>query len=181
MRAFFVLMLCWAVPALALEVEVTGTAPVDGAMSYVREQAMKDALQQASLRVGVQINSTALIAKGTWKDEVELKTSAQVRNDASAGRKPARWPLQRHHSRRSRRIAYVPASKQQYRKAVAVAGFWPNHAGQPGILQNIDKICRVCWWIALITLGACVRLDANRMSLFQEPRQHHRSKRRSSA
>ncbi len=37
-------------------VQVTGRAPVEGALSYAREQAMEDALHQASLQAGAQIS-----------------------------------------------------------------------------------------------------------------------------
>ncbi|MEN9463915.1 MAG: hypothetical protein RL217_96, partial [Pseudomonadota bacterium] len=174
MRAFFVMMLCWVVPALALEVEVTGTAPVDGAMSYVREQAMKDALQQASLRAGVQINSTALMSQGHMeKDEVELKTSAHVRNVQVLEENQQDGLYSVTIRAEVGALRMCPASKQQYRKAVAVAGFAlakPMQASL-GHLQNIEQDLPRLLVDSLNNTGRVHALDASRMSLFQEPRQ----------
>ena len=174
MRAFFVMMLCWVVPALALEVEVTGTAPVDGAMSYVREQAMKDALQQASLRAGVQINSTALMSQGhIEKDEVELKTSAQVRNVQVLEESQQDGLYSVTIRAEVGALRMCPTSKQHYRKAVAVAGFAlakPMQASL-GHLQNIEQDLPRLLVDSLNNTGRVHALDASRMSLFQEPRQ----------
>ena len=66
-------------------------------MSYVREQAMKDALQQASLRVGVQINSTALMSQAvTWKRSIDLKPGAGAQRER--WKKTSKMASTEHHS-----------------------------------------------------------------------------------
>ena len=78
----------------ALSVEVVGQAPIDGALSRVRELAMDDAMRQASLRAGAQISSTQLMEHGVVEEYKEktsyhLTRSQKKRNKKSAGRR--RW------------------------------------------------------------------------------------------
>src|SRR5690554_7249553 len=76
-----ILLVCLSLglPINAMVVEVVGSAPMNGAMSYVREQAMQDAMQQAVLRAGMQIRSTQLMSKGVIEqDEVRIRGKGQL-------------------------------------------------------------------------------------------------------
>src|SRR5690554_909808 len=79
-----ILLVCLSLglPINAMVVEVVGSAPMNGAMSYVREQAMQDAMQQAVLRAGMQISSTQLMSKGVIEqDEVRIQGKGQLRSE----------------------------------------------------------------------------------------------------
>src|SRR5690606_23681167 len=67
MRALLILipalLLAWPAQAVQM-VEAIGSAPVQGAISHVRSQTLKDAMHQASLRASAKVRSTALLSKG---------------------------------------------------------------------------------------------------------------------
>lgn len=169
------LMLCLLLgwPVQALVVEVTGSAPVNGALSYVREQAMKDALRQASLRAGAQISSTQLMSQGVMRqDDVAVRSSAQVRNVEVLWEDQQDGLYEVSIRAEVAPQAMCPAGQQQYRKAVAVAGFGLARPQQAtiGRLQNIEQDLPRVLVNSLNNRGQVHALDATRISLYQDPR-----------
>lgn len=157
----------------AITVEVTGTAPLTGAVSYAREQALDDAMRQASLRAGAQVSSTQLMNKGVIEqDDVQVRSQSQLKNVEVL------WEDQRDGLYEVAIRADVtpeamcPASTQRYRKAVAVAGFGLARPVQAtlGNLQNIEQDLPRVLVNTLNDRGAVHALDATRISLFQDPR-----------
>ncbi len=157
----------------AMVVEAIGSAPVQGAISYVREQALKDAFRQASLQAGAQISSTQLMSKGVvTQDDVQLRTEARLRNVEVL------WEDQRDGlyevSIRAEVApqAMCPAGQQRYRKAVAIAGFGLAQPQQAtiGRLQNVEQDLPRVLVNTLNNGGLVHALDATRISLYQDPR-----------
>lgn len=154
-------------------VQVTGRAAIEGSLSYAREQAMKDALHQASLQAGAQVSGMQLMEKGVIStDTVRLSTRSQISNvdvlyeDTSDGLYEVTIRADVDEA------ALCPASAQSYRKAVAVAGFGLAKPQQAtlGRLDNIEQA--LPRWLAseLNASGGVHALDATRISLYQDPR-----------
>ncbi|MCD8523101.1 MAG: flagellar assembly protein FlgT [Saccharospirillaceae bacterium] len=167
------LMLLCALPVAALTVEVTGEAPLNGALSYVREQALQDAMRQASLRAGAQVSSTQLMRQGVVEqDDVQVRSSAQLKNIEVLWEDQAGGLYQVAIRADVSPQAMCPASTQRYRKAVAVAGFGLARPQQAtlGQLQNIEQDLPRVLVNTLNNRGAVHALDATRTSLYQDPR-----------
>lgn len=174
MRILNILMmtLC-ALPVSALTVEVTGEAPLSGAISYAREQALQDAMRQASLRAGAQVSSTQLMSQGVVKqDDVQVRSNAQLKNIEVLWEDQAGGLYQVAIRADVSPQAMCPASTQRYRKAVAVAGFGLARPQQAtlGQLQNIEQDLPRVLVNTLNNRGAIHALDATRTSLYQDPR-----------
>ncbi|WP_430461547.1 flagellar assembly protein FlgT [Thalassolituus sp. LLYu03] len=173
MRSLILLLTLMSTQVLAITVEVTGTAPLVGAISYAREQALQDAMRQASLRAGAQISSTQLMNKGVIEqDDVQVRTQAELKNVQVL------WEDQ-HNGLYEVAIradvkpeAMCPASTQKYRKAIAVAGFGLANPVQASVgqLQNIEQDLPRVLVNTLNGRGAVHALDATRTSLYQDPR-----------
>ncbi|UXD88586.1 flagellar assembly protein FlgT [Thalassolituus hydrocarboniclasticus] len=174
MRILNILMmtLC-SLPVSALTVEVTGEAPLSGAISYAREQALQDAMRQASLRAGAQVSSTQLMSQGVVKqDDVQVRSNAQLKNIEVLWEDQAGGLYQVAIRADVSPQAMCPASTQRYRKAVAVAGFGLARPQQAtlGQLQNIEQDLPRVLVNTLNNRGAIHALDATRTSLYQDPR-----------
>lgn len=168
-----ILFLCLPAVVRALTVEVVGQAPVDGALSHARQQALEDAMQQASLRAGAQVSSTQLMEQGVVKqDDVQLRSQAELKNVEVL------WEEQQHGLYQVAIRADVsagvmcPNSSQRYRKAIAVTGFGLAQPMQAtlGRLENIEQDLPRVLVNTLNDRGATHALDATRTSLFRDPR-----------
>lgn len=173
-RLFCLLLLnTLSVTALALTVEVVGQAPLNGAISYVRQQALDDALRQASLRAGAQISSTQLMEHGVIEeDRVRLRSDAQVKDVEVLWEEQQDGLYQIAIRADVSALAMCPNSSQRYRKAIAITGFGlaqPMHATL-GQLQNIEQDLPRVLLNTLNDRGATHAMDATRTSLFQDPR-----------
>lgn len=174
MRILNILMmtLC-SLPVSALTVEVTGEAPLSGAISHAREQALQDAMRQASLRAGAQVSSTQLMSQGVvQQDDVQVRSNAQLKNIEVLWEDQAGGLYQVTIRADVTPQAMCPASTQRYRKAVAVAGFGLARPQQAtlGQLQNIEQDLPRVLVNTLNNRGAIHALDATRTSLYQDPR-----------
>lgn len=174
MRILNILMmtLC-SLPVSALTVEVTGEAPLSGAISHAREQALQDAMRQASLRAGAQVSSTQLMSQGVvQQDDVQVRSNAQLKNIEVLWEDQAGGLYQVAIRADVTPQAMCPASTQRYRKAVAVAGFGLARPQQAtlGQLQNIEQDLPRVLVNTLNNRGAIHALDATRTSLYQDPR-----------
>lgn len=170
MRTLILLIsLSLGLPVQAMLVEVVGSAPMNGALSYVREQAMQDAMQQAVLRAGMQVSSTQLMSKGVIEqDEVRIQGKGQL-SDVKV-----LWEEQRDGIYEVAIRAEVgaqamcPKSVQNYRKTVAITGFnlaKPQQASV-GQLQNIEQDLPHILANSLNNKGLIQALDASQFSLY---------------
>lgn len=160
-------------PAYAITVEVTGSAPLTGSVSYAREQALEDAMRQASLRAGAQVSSTQLMSKGVVEqDDVKVRSQAQLKNVEVLWEDHNEGLYQVSIRADVKPEAMCPASTQHYRKAVAVAGFGLARPDQAtlGRLQNIEQDLPRVLVNTLNDRGAIHALDATSTSLYQDPR-----------
>ncbi len=166
-----ILLVCLSLglPINAMVVEVVGSAPMNGAMSYVREQAMQDAMQQAVLRGGMQISSTQLMSKGVIEqDEVRIQGKGQL-SDVKV-----LWEEQKEGVYEIAIRAEVgsqemcPKSVQHYRKSVAITGFNLAKPAQASIgqLQNIEHDLSHLLVNSLNNKGLVQALDASQYSLY---------------
>lgn len=173
MRLFTILLAILAMPVAALTVEVVGQAPIDGALSYVREQAMQDALQQASLKNSAHVSSTQLLRQGELvEDDVRVSSAGQVSNVQVL------WEDQQHGiyqvaiKAEVTSAAMCPKSQQQYLKTIAVSGFKlakPMQANL-GYLQNIEQDLPRVLANGLNNRGFVHALDAASIGIYQQPR-----------
>ncbi|MFP6845703.1 MAG: flagellar assembly protein FlgT [Thalassolituus sp.] len=177
MRTFLLVSLMALVslsaPAQALTVEVVGEAALTGAVSYAREQALKDALQQATLRGGAQISSTQLMEHGVIEqDEVRVQSNAQVRDVEVLWEDSHDGVYQVAIRAEVSSQAMCPGSSQRYRKAIAIAGFGLAQPQQAtyGRLENVEQALPRVLVNTLNGRGNVHVMDASRISLYQDPR-----------
>lgn len=160
-------------PVQAQIVEVIGRAPIDGAPSYAREQAMKDALYQASLQASAQVSGMQLMKEGVIsKDEIAVSTHADVSNVKVLWEDVVDGVYQVSVRAEVNEQSQCPGQTQEYRKAIAIAGFGLARPQQAtwGRLENIEQA--LPRWLAseLNSQGLVHTLDATRISLYQDPR-----------
>lgn len=166
-----ILLVCLSLglPINAMVVEVVGSAPMNGAMSYVREQAMQDAMQQAVLRAGMQISSTQLMSKGVIEqDEVRIQGKGQL-SDVKIlweEQKEGVYEIAIRAEVDSQKMC--PKSVQHYRKSVAITGFNLAKPAQASIgqLQNIEHDLPHLLVNSLNNKGLVQALDASQYSLY---------------
>lgn len=170
MRTLVLLVsLCLGLPVQAMLVEVVGSAPMNGAMSYVREQAMQDAMQQAVLKAGMQVSSTQLMSKGViTEDEVRIQGKGQVSDVKVLWEEQSNGLYEIAISAEVGAQAMCPKSVQSYRKTVAITGFnlaKPQQASV-GQLQNIEQDLPHILANSLNNKGLIQALDASQFSLY---------------
>merc|ERR1712000_413104 len=173
MRYFLLILSLIIVRAEAITVEATGEAPLNGAISYVREQALEDAMRQASLCAGAHVSSTQLMEHGVVsQDDVRIRSQAQLKNVEVLWEDQLNGIYQIAIRADVTPEAMCPASTQRYRKAIAVAGFGLANPMQAtlGRLENIEQDLPRLLVNTLNGRGAVHALDATRVSLFQDPR-----------
>ena len=173
MRYFLLILSLIIVRAEAITVEATGEAPLNGAISYVREQALEDAMRQASLRAGAHVSSTQLMEHGVVsQDDVRIRSQAQLKNVEVLWEDQLNGIYQIAIRADVTPEAMCPASTQRYRKAIAVAGLGLANPMQAtlGRLENIEQDLPRLLVNTLNNHGAVHALDATRVSLFQDPR-----------
>lgn len=166
-----ILLICFGLvlPVNAKVVEVVGSAPMQGAMSYVREQAMQDAMQQAALRGSAQVSSTQLMSKGVVEqDDVRIQSKAQV-SDVTVlweEQKEGLYEIAIRAEVGSQKMC--PKSVQHYRKSVAVTGFNLAKPAQASVgqLQNIEHDLPHLLAKSLNDKGWVQALDASQYSLY---------------
>jgi len=157
----------------AITVEVVGSAPLTSSVSYAREQALEDAMRQASLRAGAQVSSTQLMDKGVIEqDDVRVRSQAQLSNVQVLWEDQLNGLYQVSIRADVKPEAMCPASTQRYRKSVAITGFGLANPAQAtlGRLQNIEQDLSRVLVNTLNDRGAIHALDASQTSLYQDPR-----------
>lgn len=170
----FLTMSFMATVSLAAQVEVTGQAVITGAQSLAREQAIEDALAQASLRNGVEVSSVQLMSSGMMtKDEVQVRSKGEVRNVEILWENAKDGIYQVAIRADVKSLSLCPANHNQtYRKSVAIAGFGMAHPDQASVgqLQNVERDMPRALLNTFNNRGGLHALDATGISLYADPR-----------
>lgn len=158
----------------ALRVEVTGQAVISGAKSLAREQALEDALAQASLKSGVEVSTVQLMSSGRMtKDEIGVRSKGEVRNVEILWENDENGLYQVAIRADVKALSLCPVNNHQsYRKSVAVAGFGMAHPSQASVgqLQNIEQDMPRALLNTFNHRGGLHALDATGISLYADPR-----------
>ncbi len=184
MKFLSILLLAWISVANAFVVEVEGQAPIAGAISHARQQALEDAMRQASLRAEAHVVSTQLMSKGEMQtDDVSLKSQGQVK-DVEVLWEDAKGGIYSIAIRADVKPAQMCRSQgNSLRKAVAVTGFGLVSPRQTslGQLHNIEQDLARVFINSLNDSGQMHALDASHIGLYAKPanapslqnQQHH--------
>jgi hypothetical protein len=172
MKFIIMLFASWISIANAFVVEVEGQAPISGAVSYARQQALEDAMRQASLRAEAHVVSTQLMSKGAMlKDEIKLKSQSKIK-DVEVLWEDSNDGIYRVAIRADVKAVQMCKSQgNNLRKAVAVTGFGLVSAKQTslGQLHNIEQDLARVFINTLNDTGQMHALDASHIGLYAKP------------
>ena len=156
----------------AYVVEVEGQAPIAGNVSYARQQALEDAMRQASLRAEAHVVSTQLMSKGViQQDDIKLKSQGKVK-DVEVLWEDARDGIYSVAIRADvKPVQMCQSQGNSLRKAVAITGFGLVSAKQTslGQLQNIEQDLARVFINTLNDSGQMHALDASHIGLYEKP------------
>jgi hypothetical protein len=171
MKILFILLVSWISVADAFVVEVQGQAPIVGSVNYARQQALEDAMRQASLRAEAHVVSTQLMTKGVMQqDEIKLKSQANVKN-VEVLWEGAEQGIYSVTIRADVKSVEMCQQGNNLRKAVAVTGFGLVSPKQTslGQLQNIEQDLARVFINTLNDSGQMHALDASHIGLYENP------------
>ena len=172
MKFLFVLLIGWASLAEAFVVEVQGQAPIAGSINHARQQALEDAMRQASLRAEAHVVSTQLMSKGLiTQDDIELKSQANIKN-VEVLWEGAEQGIYNVTIRADVKPMEMCQQGNSLRKAVAVTGFGLVSAKQTslGQLQNIEQDLARVFINTFNDSGQMHALDASHIGLYSTPK-----------
>ena len=172
MKILFVLLIGWASLAEAFVVEVQGQAPIAGSINHARQQALEDAMRQASLRAEAHVVSTQLMSKGLiTQDDIELKSQANIK-DVEVLWEGAEQGIYNVTIRADVKPMQMCQQSNSLRKAVAVTGFGLVSAKQTslGQLQNIEQDLARVFINTFNDSGQMHALDASHIGLYSNPK-----------
>ena len=172
MKILFVLLIGWASLAEAFVVEVQGQAPIAGSINHARQQALEDAMRQASLRAEAHVVSTQLMSKGLiTQDDIELKSQANIK-DVEVLWEGAEQGIYNVTIRADVKPMQMCQQGKSLRKAVAVTGFGLVSAKQTslGQLQNIEQDLARVFINTFNDSGQMHALDASHIGLYSNPK-----------
>lgn len=172
MKFLFVLLIGWASLAEAFVVEVQGQAPIAGSINHARQQALEDAMRQASLRAEAHVVSTQLMSKGLiTQDDIELKSQANIK-DVEVLWEGAEQGIYNVTIRADVKPMEMCQQGNSLRKAVAVTGFGLVSAKQTslGQLQNIEQDLARVFINTFNDSGQMHALDASHIGLYSTPK-----------
>jgi hypothetical protein len=172
MKILFVLLIGWASLAEAFVVEVQGQAPIAGSINHARQQALEDAMRQASLRAEAHVVSTQLMSKGLiTQDDIELKSQANIK-DVEVLWEGAEQGIYSVTIRADVKPMEMCQQGNSLRKAVAVTGFGLVSAKQTslGQLQNIEQDLARVFINTFNDSGQMHALDASHIGLYSNPK-----------
>jgi hypothetical protein len=156
----------------AYVVEVEGQAPIVGNVNQARQQALEDAMRQASLRAEAHVVSTQLMSKGViQQDDIKLKSQAKVK-DVEVLWENAQDGIYSVAIRADvKPVQMCQSAGHNLRKAVAITGFGLVSAKQTslGQLQNIEQDLARVFINTLNDRGQMHALDASNISLYEKP------------
>ena len=176
MKFLLILLVSWLSLAstyvYAYVVEVEGQAPITSNVAHARQQALEDAMRQASLRAEAHVVSTQLMSKGAiQKDEIKLKSQGQVKDveilweDAADGIYSVAIRAD------VKPIQMCQSKGNNLRKAVAITGFGLVSPKQTslGQLHNIEQDLARVFINTLNDSGQMHALDASHIGLYDNP------------
>jgi hypothetical protein len=171
MKILFILLVSWVSLADAVVVEVQGQAPIITSVNYARQQALEDAMRQASLRAEAHVVSTQLMTKGVMQqDEIKLKSQANIKN-VEVVWEGADQGIYSVTIRADVKPVQMCQQGNNLRKAVAVTGFslvTPKQSSL-GQLQNIEQDLARVFINTLNDSGQMHALDASHIGLYENP------------
>ena len=153
-------------------VEVQGQAPIAGSINHARQQALEDAMRQASLRAEAHVVSTQLMSKGLiTQDDIELKSQANIK-DVEVLWEGAEQGIYNVTIRADVKPMQMCQQGNSLRKAVAVTGFGLVSAKQTslGQLQNIEQDLARVFINTFNDSGQMHALDASHIGLYSNPK-----------
>ena len=156
----------------AFVVEVQGQAPIAGSINHARQQALEDAMRQASLRAEAHVVSTQLMSKGLiTQDDIELKSQANIK-DVEVLWEGAEQGIYSVTIRADVKPMQMCQQGNSLRKAVAVTGFGLVSAKQTslGQLQNIEQDLARVFINTFNDSGQMHALDASHIGLYSNPK-----------
>lgn len=172
MKFLFILLISWASMAEAFVVEVQGQAPIVNSINHARQQALEDAMRQASLRAEAHVVSTQLMSKGMMqRDEIELKSQAKIK-DVEVLWEGSEHGIYNVTIRADVKSMEMCQQGNSLRKAVAVTGFGLVSAKQTslGQLQNIEQDLARVFINTFNDSGQMHALDASHIGLYENPK-----------
>ena len=172
MKLLCILLISWVSVAHSFVVEVEGQAPITGAVNHARQEALEDAMRQASLRAEAHVVSTQLMSKGEMRtDEVSLKSQSRVK-DVEVLWEDAKEGIYSVAIRADVKPVQMCRSQgNSLRKAVAVTGFGLVSPRQTslGQLQNIEQDLARVFINTFNDSGQMHALDASHIGLYAKP------------
>ncbi len=172
MKFLFILLMSWISIAEAFVVEVQGQAPIVNSINHARQQALEDAMRQASLRAEAHVVSTQLMSKGMMqRDEIELKSQANIK-DVEVLWEGSDHGIYNVTIRADVKSMEMCQQGNSLRKAVAVTGFGLVSAKQTslGQLQNIEQDLARVFINTFNDSGQMHALDASHIGLYENPK-----------
>jgi len=172
MKFLFILLMSWISIAEAFVVEVQGQAPIVNSINHARQQALEDAMRQASLRAEAHVVSTQLMSKGMMqRDEIELKSQANIK-DVEVLWEGSEHGIYNVTIRADVKSMEMCQQGNSLRKAVAVTGFGLVSAKQTslGQLQNIEQDLARVFINTFNDSGQMHALDASHIGLYENPK-----------
>lgn len=172
MKLLITFLFCWISFAQAFVVEVEGQAPITGAVNHARQQALEDAMRQASLRAEAHVVSTQLMSKGAIKqDEISLKSQAKVKNVEVLWEDSRNGIYSVAIRADVKPVQMCQSQGNNLRKAVAVTGFGLVSPKQTslGQLHNIEQDLARVFINTLNDSGQMHALDASHIGLYAQP------------
>lgn len=172
MKYLLVFLLSWVPFAHSVVVEAEGQAPITGAISFARQQALEDAMRQASIRAESRVVSTQMMSKGVInKDEMSLQSHGKVKDvevlweDALDGIYSVAIRAD------VKPVQMCQSQGNNLRKAVAVTGFGLISPKQTslGQLQNIEQDLARVFINTMNDTGQMHALDASHIGLYAKP------------
>ena len=153
-------------------VEVEGQAPVTGNINHARQQALEDAMRQASLRAEAHVVSTQLMSKGVMKqDDIKLKGKGSIKDVEILWEDSLNGIYSVAIRADVKPVQMCQSKGNNLRKAVAITGFGLVSPKQTslGQLQNIEQDLARVFINTLNDSGQMHALDASHIGLYENP------------
>jgi hypothetical protein len=172
MKFLTVFIFFWISSVQAFVVEVEGQAPITGAVNHARQQALEDAMRQASLRAEAHVVSTQLMSKGAMQqDDISLKSQAKVKNVEVLWEDSRNGIYSVAIRADVKPVQMCQSQGNNLRKAVAITGFGLVSPKQTslGQLHNIEQDLARVFINTLNDSGQMHALDASHIGLYAKP------------
>ncbi|MGB1092748.1 MAG: flagellar assembly protein T N-terminal domain-containing protein [Oceanobacter sp.] len=167
------LNLGFAADLMAQTVEVTGRAAIGDSVYRAREEALKDAMAQASLRTGAQLRSSHHMSLGeVTQDDVSIQSHSRVSDVDVLWENESKGLYEVAIRAEVKPLAMCPGNQPVYRKSIAVAGFGLMDRQQTslGQLGDIEQALPRELVQRLGQQGGVRALDASGITLYQDQR-----------